>query len=262
MNPTTPSPSHKTADLFDTTPTPSANALDAAYTEQASQPTRLGNGRWALLLLILLSINAALWFAFTSQQQAFGASNEHLAVADISPEKIAFPSSAQSPTLNPPAPPMTTSTMPAPIVEKTNCKVWEFFSSNELNKANARLAEQGWSGYVSESAQEPPTYMVFVGPFETRADMLAKIKILEKMKLKDFSPLPSTNISLGVLTTREAANMLKTNLIKRGLLGVQTIERTGKASRTRYRFDGLSADSAKALNTLSTDLGLLRQCTS
>ena len=138
--------------------------------------------------------------------------------------------------------------------------LWEFFTPNELKKADNRLAEQAWSGYTSESAQEPATYMVFIGPFESRTEMLTKIKVLEKLKLKDFSQLPSSTISLGVLSTREAANSLKTSLSKRGLQGVQTLERTGKSNRTRYRFEGLSTNSLNALTTLSAELGLLRAC--
>ncbi len=90
--------------------------------------------------------------------------------------------------------------------------------------------------------------------------MEAKLKVLEKMQLQDYSALPSAIISLGVLSSAEAANALKLTLTRRGLVGVQTSERKGGGKRTRYRFERIAPDSLKELNHLSIGLGTLKAC--
>jgi hypothetical protein len=141
--------------------------------------------------------------------------------------------------------------------------VWEFPSNADLKRASTRLSDQGWGGYATELALEPPSYMVFTGPFDSPAELKTKLKVIEKMKLEDYRTLPTGAISLGVLSTPEAAKALMQTLTKRGLLAVETMERPNRIQRTRYRFEGLTPSSLKALNTLSTQgsaLGTVKAC--
>jgi hypothetical protein len=138
--------------------------------------------------------------------------------------------------------------------------LWSFPNNADLKRADLLLSEQGWTGFVSEQALEPISYMVFTGPFDDKSELNAKLKVIEKMKLQDYRALPTGAISLGVLSTPEAAKALAQTLTARGLLGVKTGERPNRVQRTRYRFEGLSLDSLKALNGLGVNLGTLSTC--
>jgi hypothetical protein len=262
-----PSTAPHTSDIFDS-PLTQSSSIDAMYDEHHLKSEQGARRRswhtWLWVLLVLIAINAALWLGFTAQRSVLGASSEQAPIGNLAEQKIVPQDSQKAPLpviLTPPViaevPAVSTGTS---VVEKTVCMLWEFSSTSDVKRADNRLSEQAWSGYVSEIADEPSTYMVFVGPFDTHAELDLKIKVLEKMKLKDYSPLPSALISLGVLSTQDAANTLKQGLTKRGLLGVQVSERTGSARRTRYRFEGLTPDSLKELNTVAANLGALRPC--
>jgi hypothetical protein len=256
--------------------------LSAAYDEHkdinkrnAASPRRYWR-IYASVLLLLLCGNLAMWWCFTHQGVAVGEGNEIAIAVNLSPEKIDLPSTITSldssaattfisPALAAPAvvipanPPETTEPIVA-VVEKTVCYVWEFIHDNEFKRAESLLAEQAWSGFVTEMVDEPLSYMVFVGVFKTRAEIDTKIKVLEKMKIKNYSVLPSGAIALSVVATAQAAIAYQTALTKRGLLGVQYSERQSNKQRLRYRFAGLTSDSQKELVLLAKDLGTLRVC--
>ena len=261
--------------------------LDAAYSAYASSPAAYPWKRWLLLAVLLALANIWLWFNYTESGRSVGLSAEQAPQSTVEgkkimpmPSGIAANNSPNNALDNaPPAAALTatavndtgqaafTATNPSntektaeKTAEKTVCIVWEFYSNGDVKKADNRLAEQAWSGYTAELADEPPTYMVFVGPFERRSEFDAKLKVIEKMKLKDYSALPSAIISLGVLSTQAAADALKASLSKRGLTGVQTSERTGSIQRTRYRFGALKPDSLKELTLLAASLGSIRAC--
>lgn len=246
-----------------------ANVLDAAYSEQAFQQANRSTWRkWLFLLLALIGVNGFLWIDFHSAQPLLSDSSELAAQANIAANKI-MPQSGKSaaafieqaapvPVVAPIA-----AAEPAPITEKTVCMVWEFPNNTDLKRAGTRLSQPGWGGYASELALEPPSYMVFTGPFDNPTELKAKLKVIEKMKLDDYRTLPTGAISLGVLSTPEAAKALMKTLTKRGLLAVDTMERPNRVQRTRYRFESLTPSRLKALNTLSvqgTALGTVKAC--
>jgi hypothetical protein len=243
----------------------SANSLDAAYSQHAHRKAgRGGWGKWLTLSLLLLGANAAVWIAYTSNYQTIGVSGEQASQDNIAPQKIMPLTDKQATSIAGPVPlpaPAAVSATDTNSSEKSVCMLWEFTNNSDLKRADNRLSEQAWSGYDSEQAKEPSTYLVYTGPFEKQAEMDAKIKLLEKMKIKDYRKMPDGAISLGVLSTPEAASALRKTLTKRGLLGIESTERTGSGKRTRYRFDGLSPNSVKELNALSSGLGLLKPCT-
>ncbi len=255
--------------MIDTSPTHTANVLDAAYSEQALQQAQRSTWRrWLFLLLALLGVNGFLWIDLHSAQPLLSNSTDAGVQAAIAPNKI-MPQPGKAPAAfveqAPPPPvlePLTAADTIAPP-EKTACMLWEFPSNADLKRANTRLTEHGWGGYGSELALEPTSYMVFTGPFDDDKALNAKLKVIEKMKLQDYRTLPTGVISLGVLSTPEAAKALMQTLTKRGLLAVDTMERPNRVQRTRYRFEGLTPSSLKALTTLSTkgtSLGTVRAC--
>ncbi len=259
---------NQTADLFaPSAPLATAAApaydLDAAHADYARQRASRSRWRsWLGLLIALLAVNAALWFRYTQSRGVLGSQADTAPQPPIAESKI-MPYIGPAPAPAPTAAASLPVAAPAPAAastDKTLCQLWEFSSNAELKRADNRLAEQAWSGYQGELAQEPATYMVFLGPFESKTDLASKVKVLAKMKIDDYSQLPTGLISLGVLATAEAANKLKQSLTKRGLQGVQVQARTGSAQRTRYRFEGLSTDSASALVTLAAGVGSLRSC--
>jgi hypothetical protein len=256
--------------------------LSAAYDEHkginkrnSSSPRRYWRIYWGVLLLLLCA-NLVMWWGFTYQGVAVGEDNEIAIAVNLSPEKIDLPStitsldSSAATTFISPALAAPAVVIPAnppeavePIVvvaEKTACYIWEFIHDNEFKRAESLLAEHAWSGFVAEMADEPPSYMVFVGAFKTSTEIDNKIKVLEKMKIKNYSVLPSGAISLSVVATAQAAITYQQALTKRGLLGVQYSERLSDKQRLRYRFAGLTDDSQKELALLANNLGALRVC--
>jgi hypothetical protein len=138
---------------------------------------------------------------------------------------------------------------------------WTFVNSTEVKRADNRITEQAWNGYTIDLIGEPPTYMAFIGPFASPAQTDTMIKNLVKLKIKDYSVLPSGAIALGVVATRETGQQLQQQLKNRGLKDVQLVERQGKAKLKRYRFEQMTPASLAALRKLSEGLGSLTECT-
>ncbi len=155
---TAPSTPSNRSDLFDAPLTQTAYNLDTAYTEQTEQAIAQPTGRkWRWLLLIILGVNAALWFGYTAKRQTFGMTDEASPQANIAANKMVLQTSKSAVPIAPPAaiapPPLT------PVLnEKTVCMLWEFSNNGDLKRADNRLAEQARSGYTAELADEPTTY--------------------------------------------------------------------------------------------------------
>ncbi len=277
------------------TTAPQANSLDAAHSVHAAQQNSASSTRRLLLtLLALLAINAALWFGFTARNAVLGDAAEQALQADVAPHKMLLQSDGKpipvliaTAVITAPAPVPVPMPMPdqaeAPppavtpppslqanaeavvnskpvAAEKTYCMLWEFLSNADIKRAQKRLSDKGWGGYKDELAEEPATFLVYLGPFETRALLDAKLKVIEKMKITDYNVIANNRISLGVLSTEQAATGLVKTLAQRGLTGVEWIERTSGNKRTRYRFDALNAAGQESLNSLALGLGILKPC--
>jgi hypothetical protein len=273
-----------TPDLFAPTHPVAPNQLDAAHFAYEQRQTRLGRARfWWLALLVLLSLNAVLWLTFTRHQSVWADGGEALAQADIEPQKISLPNEpkpepklATQSEVNTETKPPSLQALPmavasvaaapsesqpsATMPEKTECVAWMFFNSGDIKRAQKRLSDAGWGGYKDEMAEEPATYMVYLGPFDSRAALDAKLKAIVSMKLSDYSAMPNNSISLGVLSSEQAAKALAQSLTQRGLTGVQWMERTGGNKRLRYRFESLNAAGQTSLNSLAVGLGILKPC--
>jgi hypothetical protein len=138
--------------------------------------------------------------------------------------------------------------------------IWSFNNNTDVKRADNRLAEQAWSGFTTELADEASRYFVFVGPFSTRAQVEAMLKKVMALKIEDYNLLPNNSISLGLFSTREAGQQLQQLLLSRGLKNVQLLEQPGKIKRSRYRFEQMSRSSLQALQQLVDGVGTLTEC--
>lgn len=259
-----------------TAPSPATDGLTAAYAAQDLVPntkakTRIG--LWILLGLMLL--NVALWLGYTSSRSVWGHSSETAAQSNFASEKIVLSAminvkaqavtntsslTATSISTETPVSLNTVSSASNNVIDKTACMVWAFANSTEAKRADNRMVEQAWQGYTTDLADEPPTYMAFVGPFASQSQTDAMMKTMAKLKIKDYSLLPSGSIALGVVATREAGQQLQQRLTNRGLKDVQLVERQGKGKLKRYRFEQMTPASLSALRQLSEGLGTLTEC--
>ncbi len=255
-------PIHKTeSSLSAAQPEVVADGLSAAHAAHLrADVLKRSSQRWLWALAALLLINLFLWFSYTKTRAVWGSSQESAALPAIAGDRI----SASLET--------ATSTEPknsfAPVapqkknadVKAGDCMVWAFTNDQEGKRASIRLNEQGWAGYTLEQAPEPPTFMVFVGPYAQPQQIASMIKTLLALKIKQYSILPSGSISLGVVSNLDSAKQLQRQLSSRGLKDIDIVERPGKVQRGRLRFEGLSAPSMKALTALSEGLGVLSDC--
>ncbi len=223
---------------------------------------------WWWVLLILLLLNLALWFGFTRSFDVWGQSSDSAIQSNIAGEKINLQTANKTPqtlAITPAIAIKSNETLAlnkgvSSIEPQLSCVVWSFNNKGEAARADNRLAEQAWSGFTTELVQEAPTYIAFVGPYTNTKQIETAIKAISVLKIKDYSVLPNSSISLGVVSTPDAAKQLQQQLSNRGLKGVQFAERQGKNKFNRYRFEKMSASSLAALRDLSKGLGTLADC--
>jgi hypothetical protein len=212
------------------------------------------------LLAIFLCTNVIFFYVFTRHGEAFEGGNDSPILNEIASDKIVFPNSKSIPTEI--LPQINTKDTSLLQPQTYTCYVWEFFNDADLKRANIALSNQVWSEFSSELVKAPATFMVFIGPFANKTLVDNAIKALNKLNIKDYTPLPNNEISLSILNTHAAAMDFKQALTKRGLNTVQVKERYSNAQRLRYRFNRLTNDRQQALIQLAGTTGVLRPCES
>jgi hypothetical protein len=233
---------------------------------------------WILLgLLLLNALLACVWFFYgdparpsaidgplpnVAEQGIRMPTQQPVAVGQLAsgaPSGGAGSASNSKQAILPPTP-VPTAALQAPSNKQGLCLKWGLFNTAETKRAERRLAKQGWAGYLTELVDEGATYMVYVGSYDTKAQLDKKIKDLKTQGVKDFSLIANNSISLGVVSTEAAAQTLKAKLNRQGVKGVQIVERNRGLQRTRYVFEQLTPAYQSNLQTLAEGLGTLQAC--
>ncbi len=199
------------------------------------------------LLIILLILNTIFFLFLTRQGASLEEGNDSPILNEVSIDKIILPIQTKNDNHN----------NQISTIQVNNCYLWEFSSDTDLKRAKATLSNPMWSDFSSELAKAPAIFMVFLGPFINSSQLNDTAKQLKDLKIKDYNILPSNEISLSVVNTREAAIAFKQSLIVRGLQKIDIRALDNNKQRLRYRFNKLDIEYQQALIKTA---GTLRQC--
>ena len=189
-----------------------------------------------VFFLLLLLGNAA-FYAWAHYLRAPVSAQERIQQVQITPEKIRLVAApvAGSTAASAAAPAKPT----APLVKAGACLEWGSFIGNEAARADAAIAEAGFTaGQVQRLVSDLDGQWVMIPPRKSRAEVERVSEELKGLGVKDFTvvqePLRRNAISLGVFRTEEGAQNFLASLQKRGVAEATVEVRTAFFRRVSF----------------------------
>lgn len=209
------------------------------------------------LFALLLAINLVFFAVIQWGEKLTGGSNDSPGQPALNEEKIKLLAMSQdvpqaqsampapTPTLADagaasPAPAATPPVAEAQAVTDAACLEWGEFSSEDLKRANAALAQLKLGEQLSRRQVEHGSgYWVYIPPPKKQADIERKISVLKARGVADYFVVQEPGkwrnaISLGVFKTKEAATKLVSKLAAKGITTPVVGERMSKLKFTVF----------------------------
>lgn len=124
-----------------------------------------------------------------------------------------------------------------------------------LTQAQAALKAAGLTPQAVKTPV-PPQWMVWLGPFPSRAAMQARLDQLAQSKVKVYAPVVDRpryqpGISLGVFTSEASAQDQLQMVQKQGVQGAGVVQRNAGLDRTVLRLPALTPAQAATLSAIA-----------
>ncbi len=197
---------------------------------------------------LLLAINLIFFAVIQWGEKLTGGNNHAPNQPALNEEKIKLLSMVPETPAPTPVVPAASVTAPSPTpsvsqvqpVVDTACLEWGEFSSGDLKRANAALAQLKLGEQLSRrQAEYSSGYWVYIPPPKKQADIERKISVLKARGVADYFVVQEPGqwrnaISLGVFKTKEAANKLVSKLSEKGIKTPVVGERMSKLKFTVF----------------------------